>query len=155
MILESISGAMNATAYSDICYLTVSFFSVELILRIIFCPRKLKFFVDPLHLVDLFCILQDVVFVCLISTTSTTSVHRRSESKSASSPSERGPIGDVSLDAATSEALQKYNKKFRFFYVLKIFRYFSSLRILADAMKKGWKALGKIILKEKNYRFYN
>ena len=140
---------MNSTVYSDICYLTVSFFSVEFILRIVFCPRKLKFFVDPLHLIDLFCILQDVVFVSLISTTSSTSVHRRSESQSASSPSARGPIGDVSLDAATSEALQKYNKKFRFFYVLKIFRYFTSLRILADAMTKGWKALGKMILKEK------
>ena len=74
VILETINNAMTSTAYWDICYLVVSFFSLELILRIIFCPSKLKFFIDPLHLIDFVCITQDLVFIALLSTTSTTSV---------------------------------------------------------------------------------
>jgi hypothetical protein len=175
IVLETINNAMTSTAYWDICYLVVSFFSLELILRIIFCPSKLKFFLDPLHLIDFVCITQDLIFIALLSTTSTTSVvgngqnnnnggksvakrdiqvralSTPSPSSVATSGSQRGPapgppgggpIGGVTLSTATSETLQKYNKILRFFYVLKIFRYFSSLRILAHAIVKGWKALG-------------
>ena len=176
IVLETINNAMTSTAYWDICYLVVSFFSFELVLRIIFCPSKLKFFLDPLHLIDFICITQDLVFIALLSTTSTTSVVGNGQNNNnggksvvkrdiqvkalstmspASSGSQRGPapappgggpIGGVTLSTATSETLQKYNKILRFFYVLKIFRYFSSLRILAHAIVKGWKALGKRII---------
>ena len=74
IILESVSGAMSVTAYWDICYLVVSFFAFELILRIFFCQNPLKFFVDPLQLIDFFVISQDLIFIILLSTTSTTSV---------------------------------------------------------------------------------
>jgi len=164
---------MNSTVYWDICYLVVSFFSLELLMRIIFCPNKLKFFTNPLHFIDFICITQDLVFVSLISTTSTTSVIGNGQSnnnngaakyvvkRQISSPSSppslatptfvgppnrppgEGVFGGFTLNTATSETLQKFNKIFRFLYVLKIFRYFFSLRILAHAMLKGWKALSK------------
>jgi hypothetical protein len=74
IILETIGNAMTSDAYWNIGYLVVSFFALELILRIVFCPSRLKFFLDPLHLIDFICITQDLIFIALISTTSTTSV---------------------------------------------------------------------------------
>jgi hypothetical protein len=159
---------MSYTAYWNICYLGVSFFALELLLRVIFCPSRLNFFLDPLHLIDFICITQDLIFIALISTTSTTSVIGNGQNNNngggknavkpslgspaagpgpapgpAPGPPGAGPIGGFTLSSATSEALQKYNKIFRFFYVFKIFRYFSSLKILAQAIVKGWKALSK------------
>ena len=116
-----------------------SFFSLELILRIIFCPSKLRFFLDPLHIIDFICITQDLIFVVLISTTSSTSVigngngNNNNNNNGGSSGNNGGPAppgggpiaGGASLSSSTSKTIQKYNKILRFFYVLKIFRYFS------------------------------
>lgn len=161
IILETISGAMNSTAFWDICYLSIAFFGLELILRIIFCQSAFKFFVDPLQLIDFVVITQDIIFTILISTTSTTTVigngnnnNNGGNSGSSSSnssgtgpaPPGGGPVpGGVSLSSSTSQTIQKVTKITRFLYVLKIFRYFSSLKILALALARGWKAMGNAI----------
>jgi len=152
---------MTSKAYWDICYLVVAFFGLELILRIVFCQHPLKFFMDPLQLIDFLVITQDLVFIVLISTTSSTTVigngdtnnnggnSGSSGSSNSSSPAGNGPAppgggpvaGGVSLSTATSQSIQKATKIARFFYVLKIFRYFSSLKILALALARGWKAM--------------
>ena len=137
---------------------------------------------DPLHVIDFMAITQDFVFIILISTTSSTSVigngsnHNNGGAgasnnggggtsthmpvtaphigkRQAPAPPGGGPAaGGVSLSTSASQDIQKYNKIFRFFYVLKIFRYFSSLKILAYAMAEGWKAL-RIKLNFKIYIF--
>ncbi len=160
IILETISGGMNSTAFWDICYLSIAFFGLELILRIIFCQSLFKFFIDPLQLIDFVVITQDIVFTVLISTTSTTTVigngnNNNGGSSGSSStnssgtgpaPPGGGPIpGGVALSTATSQIIQKVTKITRFLYVLKIFRYFSSLKILALALIRGWKAMGNAI----------
>ena len=155
IILETISGAMTSSAYWYIVYLVVSFFTLELILRIAFCPNKLKFFLNPLHIIDFCCITQDFIFMILLATTSTTTVvgagnnsnggQSGGPSGGGQGPAPPGGAGGASLDTSTSEALQKYNKIARFFYVCKIFRYFSSLKILAKALVRGWKPLSNYI----------
>jgi hypothetical protein len=158
IILESISNAMTSTAYWNISYLAVAFFTFELLLRIVLCQNPLKFFTDPLQVIDCLVIMQDFVFIILISTTSSTTVIGNGNNKnnnagsgsSNSSSSAAGPAppgggplaGGVSLSSATSQSIQKATKICRFLYVLKIFRYFSSLKLLALALARGWKAMG-------------
>ena len=150
---------MTSAAYWDICYLVVAFFGLELIFRIFFCQNPLRFFIDPLQLIDFVIITQDLIFIVFISTTSSTTVIGNgnnnnnggsSSSSNSSSSSGNGPAppgggpisGGVSLSTTTSQSIQKATKIARFFYVLKIFRYFSSLKILAFALVRGWKAMG-------------
>ena len=159
IFLESISYAMTSTAYWDISYLSVAFFTLEILLRIFLCQNPLRFFTDPLEVIDCLVIMQDFVFIILISTTSSTTVigngnnnnnnggsssnSNSSSSGSGPAPPGGGPIaGGVSLSSATSQSIQKATKICRFLYVLKIFRYFSSLKLLAFALARGWKAMG-------------
>jgi hypothetical protein len=148
IILESISNAMTSTAHWNITYLSIAFFSLELLLRIFLRQNPLKFFTDPLQVIDCIIIVQDFFFIILISMTSSTTVigngsNNNNIGSSSSNSSSGGAIaGGLSLDSATSQSIQKATKICRFLFVLKIFRYFSSLKLLALALARGWKAMG-------------
>lgn len=114
----------NSTAYpatkaveylSYIDFGCLAFFSIELILRFVFAPAKCKFIKSPLNIIDIVCIVPQIISITLEQLESS--------------------LGDDAIKAGDILQLANILRTVRVLRIFKLMKHYSAFRVLAYTIK--------------------